>query len=651
MVIDVSKFDYKIIDDLKIQKRGKGVKSKKRYLDVVTAFDIETTNIDEIRNSIMYIWQFQIMNITVIGRRWEDFKTFMHTIEKHMQECTMVVYVHNLSFEFQWLKSVLPIDDLFAMDNRKILKFTSGKFEFRCSYLHSNMSLAKYVEKCGAEFQKIKGFDYSKKRYPWTPLTEQELLYCINDVRALTSALINEMKKDGDNLYTIPLTITGYTRRRFKEALIPYKEIIKEMLPDLDVFQGLRGAFRGGNTHANRNNANRLLKDVTSYDISSSYPAVMITEKFPCKFVEKKPSKFEQSLNHGKACLIYVYLENVKLIDDAFGCPYLPKAKCEYVINGEYDNGRILACDSCYTWITEIDFTILVKEYSFNYSILKLYTANKKLLPLPFRKLLFEMYVKKTELKGVDDYTYSKYKSMVNSTFGMTVQNPCKPSYKFENGEVVVNFDESMADLINDYHKMGWLPYQWGVWVTAYARMKLEEGLHAIPYDAFVYADTDSIKFMGDYGSRIEELNSKYLNKKYSAVDKKGKRHYIGIFEYEEKYKQFKTLGAKKYCYVDDAECLHVTISGVGKKAGAKELKTIDNFKEGFIFKEAGGTESVYNDFPTVSEYEIEGNKVPIISNIAIYQSMYTLGLTIEYRELLNRLFNEDIRFSLHYER
>ena len=64
-------------------------------------------------------------------------------------------------------------------------------YEFRCSYLHSNMSLEVFLEKMGVEDLKQSGeeFDYSKIRYPWTPLSDQEMKYIVNDVKGLVEAL------------------------------------------------------------------------------------------------------------------------------------------------------------------------------------------------------------------------------------------------------------------------------------------------------------------------------------------------------------------------------------------------------------------------------------------------------------------------------
>ena len=637
----------------------KGRKKKKiQYIDCVAAFDIESTLIQKYKQSVLYHWQFQIKNTTVTGRDWQSFRKFYDRLNKNIAEgCYMVVFVHNLSYEFQFLKSIIPVDEVFAMDKRKILYFRSGRLEFRCSYLLTNQSLSRFLKSMNVKDQKVTGFDYSKQRFPWTVMTEDEIHYCINDVKGLTQALIKKMKLDHDNLYTIPRTSTGYSRRLSKQRLSNHIKWIRRILPDLEVFRALRDEFRGGDTHAHRFNSNILIKDVelNSYDISSSYPAVMLSEKFPMKFYPAESKYLIQYINYGKACLFHIVFKNIRLKDESFGDPYLSKAKCTNIMDGVYDNGRILSASALRTCLNEIDFSIIYAEYDFDaYIIDKLWIAEKKMLPEEFRDLLKETYEQKTALKGTGkDYEYNLMKALFNAFYGMMVQNPCKPDFVYdpETGLITEDFEKTEESLIQEYQKTGWLPYQWGVWVTSYARLKLHKGIHCIPPEQFIYADTDSVKCIGDHAAAFDRLNEEYLNEDLSALDAAGNRHYIGIYEHDDEYKSFKTMGAKKYAYIDMNDQLHITISGVNKKLGAEELGSIENFREGFIFRKAGGTESIYNDVPEPAEITIQGHKLQITSNIAIMDSTYTLSLTEEYRRLLNFLNETDIRYSLHYER
>ena len=79
---------------------------------------------------------------------------------------------------------------------------------------------------------------------------------------------------------------------------------------------------------------------------------------------------------------------------------------------------------------------------------------------------------------------------------------------------------------------------------------------------------------------------------------------------------------------------LHITIAGVNKKKGGQELGDIRNFREGFIFREAGGTESIYNDNIHFT-YFLDGHYILITDNVVIRESTYELGLTEEYRRIL----------------
>lgn len=422
MIRYCTEYNFRNIRRIPILKRGKGnFRKKVLYIDTVAAFDIETTLIRKYKQSVMYIWQMQINNTTVIGRTWDEFRSFYDRLNESIpDDAKMVCYIHNASYEFMFLKSIIPIDSVFAMDNRKILKFESGKIEFRCSYLQSNMSLDRFLKQMKVPAQKIHGFDYSKKRYSWTPLSDDELLYCINDVKGLRQAMIRRMAWNGDNLYTIPLTSTGYSRRAAKACLKGYQKYIHHMLPDLECFRALRDAFRGGDTHAHRYNSNILIEDpVSSWDISSSYPAVMLTEKYPREFVKADPTYFIHYLNYGKACLFYITLTNVRLADPDHGDPYLSKSKCLELHGEQLDNGRILSAGSLRVCLNEIDFAIVNTEYEFDaWEVDTLWIASKSLLPQSFRDLILQTYRDKTLLKGGDkEYEYAHAKALFNSYY------------------------------------------------------------------------------------------------------------------------------------------------------------------------------------------------------------------------------------------
>lgn len=219
-------------------------KKHKNIINLVTAFDTETTAINEIQQSFVYVWQFGFGDTVYIGRDLSEAVALFEHIAAALDDNTkLIVYVHNLSYDFQFLKGYYQFkaDEVFAIDKRKILKCTmfDGKIEMRCSYLHSNMSLDNFAKKWAVIYQKQNGeyFNYQKFRTGKTPLTDDELKYCACDILALCEALENEMRHDGDSLATIPLTVTGYMRRDVKRI---YHEISynkrKSLMPTGELF-------------------------------------------------------------------------------------------------------------------------------------------------------------------------------------------------------------------------------------------------------------------------------------------------------------------------------------------------------------------------------------------------------------------------------
>ena len=667
MIIPPEKFPYDWLFEIPLVKRKVGnQRTRKRiqYKDLITAFDIETTRLQDIEQSIMYVWQWQFGDeYTVVGRTWEQFEAFQRKLKAVLEDSVLVVFVHNLSYEFQFLRGIYPFnqDEVFAIKSRKVLKCNMwDSFEFRCSYIHSNMNLDTYTKKMGVKHKKLTGtFDYEKIRYPWTELSDEELAYCVHDVQGLVEAIEIEMEHDGDNLYTFPLTSTGYVRRDAKKAMsqVNYR-FVKEQLPDYEIYKMLREAFRGGNTHANRYYTNYTLHDVHSADRSSSYPDVMCNCKFPIsEFYRLGDIGYEEVVKmigkRQKACIMRVAITGLHLTRIDWGCPYLSLSKCRHIENALEDNGRILSADYLETTVTDIDLKIILQEYSF--TDIKFYdvaTARYGYLPEQLIKTICQYYHYKTELKNVpgQELLYMKSKNKLNSLYGMCAQDPVKQSILFIENDFKEQ-NENEAELLLAYNKKAFLAYQWGVWVTAWARYRLEEGIQLAHGDVndtnapqFVYCDTDSVKYLGEIN--LDKFNAERIkdSKKSGAyaTDPHGITHYMGVYEKEHDMCEFRTMGAKKYVYRETPDDkLVCTIAGVSKSLGGKELEEhggITAFHEGFTFEKAGGLEAVYNDKPGITETEIDGRRISITANVSLRPSTYTLGLTADYKRLLTEL-------------
>ena len=588
--------------------------------------------------------------------------------------------------EFQFLKGIYHFfpEDVFAVASRKVVKADMwGCFEFRCSYKLTNMSLKQFTSKMKVEHQKLSGeeFDYSVKRYPWTPLSDEELEYCINDVLGLVEAVNALMARDSDTLQTIPLTSTGYVRRNAKRAMKDgsvHHNFVYSILPDIETYRALREAFRGGNTHANRYYAGDIVENVHSADRSSSYPAVMCNCEFPMsQFIpimkkDLNPDYISRCITiRHKALLLRIGIKNLRLRDPFWGCPYLSKDKCRNIhkaIDTE-DNGRILEAEYLETTITDVDLKIIMEEYQGEIIFLQGWYASYKKLPLPLIMEVIKYYKDKTELKGVkgQEIYYDKAKALLNALYGMMAQDPVKHNLIFQQvGDW--EEDDSLTDeeILGKSNQRAFLAYQWGVWVTAWSRDALERGIrlvHETEGADFIYCDTDSVKYTGsvDWTGYNSDRIAECKESGSMATDPQGVTHYMGVFATEDlkdtgfAYKYFKTLGAKKYAYVErEGEGVHCTIAGVNKKKGGKELDKfggLSAFTEdfegtgtGFVCREAGGTQAVYNDSPEMDHVDIEGHCLPVTANVAILPSEYTLGITGEYERIIkyskNYLYN-----------
>lgn len=667
------------------------IKSKRRrqpnvIMDRVAAFDIETSYDYLTDESFMYIWQFAVETnkgiAYMVGRTWEQFGVLLDTINRNLDENgeSLVVYVHNLSYEFSYLCGIYHLENIFCTGAHKILFFNIGHIYFRCSYQLTNTGLGKLTDQWKVEHGKLSGseFNYDKTRYPWTPLTDREVKYCINDVIGLIEVIRAIMAYYKDNLLTIPLTKTGYVRRDIKTVFAgidkEYRGIPKgdkargrlfhlykrmDLQPDAALYQILNDAFRGGNTHANRYYAGKIINNVDSDDRCSSYPDVLVNSMFPIRPFKKFGMCSEKNLDtlHAKKVpfIVRVALRDVKLKDQFDPCPYLAYDKCQGVSAPWIDNGRILAAGYLETAITDVDYHILKAHYKWSDLIVfECYTSKYGLLPDPVRNVIMDYYRKKTEYKGLEDKEdeYRAAKENVNSCYGMMATNPVRPELVFDDNTGLFMFDLENFDIdkaLYQNKRKAFLPYQWGIWCTAWARYYLQLAID-ICGNKFVYTDTDSVKHVHDdrITKELEELNRKIFNvsnrHKAYATDIHGITHYLGVFENDGRYKRFATLGAKKYIYEDDTG-IHITIAGVNKKIGAREITKIaeqvgrDPFdlfiEKELTFKEAGGTEITYYYHEPYTVIR-EGQELTITSNARIKNHEYTLGISDQYEELLN---------------
>lgn len=667
-------FDYKIVKKRKNHK-------KIEYIDLVSSFDIEVSSFYDNKKkvAVMYAYAFGINGKSKIGRTWEEFLNDLKLVKEKYNislNKRLIIYVHNLSYEFQFLMKRIEREEVFAIDNREVcVALSKMGFEFRCSYILSNQSL----ESIGEHLEKYKvnkmvgDLDYSLIRSPLTKMSEKELTYLLNDT-LVVMAYIKELEEKEKSLIYIPLTSTGFVRNYCRKHTISVKEnykyrgLIKRLKLRKETYLSLCQAFMGGFTHASSFWSNGLCKDVYSYDLTSSYPTALISEKYPMSSGYTISVNNEEELERlmkGYCVLMDISFINIK--ESFIYEHYISESKCIELENKEVDNGRIVKADKVRLLITDIDYSLIKKTYTYEKATINnCIIFKKEYLPKEFIKCVLDFYVNKTTLKGIKgkESDYMRFKNLLNATYGMCCTNPCRDEIIFNNGEWEVKEKDIPKSLKNyNVSKSRFLFYAWGVWCTAYARQNLWSAILTIKND-YIYSDTDSVKiynkdkyssYFNAYNKEIEEKLVNALNyhnldvSLIKPVNDKGEIKLMGVWDYEGHYQYFKTLGAKRYMYFDTD--LHITIAGVNKKSGAKYLKW--KFKDTLnIFKNF--TNNLYFPATYIDENNIEQKACGKLTHTYIDEErkgvmLDYLGVPYQYDELSSvHLENTDYSLNMY---
>ncbi len=655
------------------------------YLNLPCSFDIETTSteVNDEKIAYMYVWQLGVNGVVIIGRSWEQYKktlralTHLYELGRHRK---MIIFVHNLEYEFQFFRKYFEIDELFASEPRRPIYCVSGAFEYRCSYILTGKKLSEVAKsltmnKCS---KMLGDLDYTLVHNPSTPLTKKEIKYAVNDVR-IVMFYINEQIARERKVCNIPLTKTGYVRRALRTKVkknIKDRLLMQSCTLTPESYEMAHNCYMGGFTHANVFQVGRTFDSekngesevVASFDFTSSYPAVMLSEEFPLSSPRKVIVHNRAELEHYMkcyCCLIEIKLIDVKLKPNVFDAP-LSESKCYYKEGTEIvvDNGRIRKISECITYITEVDFDTLNLFYTFDFEIGRCYVMQKGYLPKSYIEEILEYYEAKTTLKGVkgSEREYSAKKELLNSIYGMCVTDVLRDVIEYKE-DWDCRENEDVEGVIEHYNsninRCEFYPV--GIYVSAYARRNLFTGIYAFGRD-YIYSDTDSLKvlnyknhldYITDYNSWIKgkiKACLDYYNIPFERARPKtieGEEKPLGVWDFEGTYIKFKTLGAKRYMvekYNKKGEKeIEITVAGVNKKIGSKYMATFQNpfkaFDYGLVFDEnhCGKLTHTYIDDEMsayIKDYRGYTEYITAKSGIHLAKGTYNMSISQEYNRL-----------------
>jgi hypothetical protein len=635
------------------------------------------------------IWNRKDRPVIVYGRKpTQMMQVFLHISEVLQldKETEALVYFHNFSYDYQYLKRYIretlnfagsakfePAADssssalaqMLATGAHKIIQYkTNSGITFRCSYRLSNASLDFWSrEMVFTKHKKLVGaVNYQAVHYQDSPLFKDDWRYMFYDVLVDAECIDKVLTQDKDSLARIPLTSTGYvrrdTRKRYKKDKTALKEFRRCRMSEAS-FKVIRASQFGGYTHASRFKHGQTVKGTIGHrDMRSFYPSIQRMKGkvvFPVgKFIKYavKPDKAltKRMFNDKAHCYIYViWVKNVKL-KDGIPFPTISEYQAERNKAGTVtivsDNGRVLETigDGVILTLTDLDTKMMFHLYNIKeYQVLEAWRSRAGYLPAWLTDTVDQYYHDKAHYKALtkkeESSTYEamlmKSKNRLNGIYGMTATCPVRESWieDEETGEwkaKPVNVAEELDKFYSNKKNFMWL--QWGSWTTAWSRYLLLTYAEIIGWDRCLYCDTDSMFYISSPEleaklDKICEKNEQEAIKNGAYIQTEdGKTVTYNSFDPEKdhlKITEFRALHSKCYAFIVDGK-LKSTIAGVNAKYRDEELGDIENLKHGMTFHKAGGTRVYYDESPLTVE-DIDGHMIEHGGAAIIYQSVKTI--------------------------
>lgn len=636
---------------------------KKDYADDLYFFDIETTTINNITDvylaSFLHIpfnLDITINEIETAGhtfcRSWFDINSELEKINSIYKKKKQVVicYIHNLAYEFDGLikncdfvKNHFEDDNYLFQKTRKPLFVKCDFIEFRCSYILTRKSLSQLGKRYN--YPKLE-IDYASKYYYFSKLPDVEYCYNKRDVDLTAWAVINTFKAYPyiKKVSDIPLTATALVRMMNKyindsktaKSFVKRNEFQRRL--SRDYIDWLENVYTGGYTHTSCDYTFKVLKNVCSIDIKSSYPDVMLHRLYPyffkeCKYCKKEFFEFISKTNN---ITLYDYFNNVKrpferaymariviknIVCKKYNNVEVPYISVSKIINEPerciIDNGRLVATSSdVIIDVTEVDYWLINQFYIFELvDVLHLeYTTSFRTLSNYVTNSVRYFLHIKTELKEAvkklsndnnyvfssDDFSHTYNEKEIKHINNMGTEekfqflsNELAVSKENLNSQYGVNVQKLYPDVIlydfdtDDFEikksdklsRSLYRNFEEGLYITAYARLTLfTMFLFLCKSDKNIhpiYSDTDSWKIYHDSGNI--ELIKNIVNKYNSLVEKSCNNsvdYNVGYFDYEGVYDYFLSWGCKKYITAEKNK-IQSTIAGVSKKNFSQALTNI----------------------------------------------------------------------------
>lgn len=474
----------------------KRFRSKTCYCSEAIYLDTETSNnhAEDPRELRTWITSIQVRfdNNYYLFRKPTELIEWMNSLIKKYDlnpERKIICYCHNAAYDLSylapWFQEYLPATPRSGIyeGSNKIIMYNQYCFEFRCTYMLTGMSLAKWSTDMNVEHKKKVGlYDYSKIIYQDDELSADEQLYDEYDVLSLEECLKKQLVKYNDDLTSIPMTATGYCRRVFRRGSKqdPYyrKDVFLKTRLDVEAYKFSINSFAGGFTHANRFIKSLLIEaEIGHGDFRSMYPSELMCYPLPFgepelyydvnrKFYQDMPNKpsVDDIINMWPEyfCITQIRLYEAEMRSENITMPFMQKSKMRHLDGENFrllcDNGRVMKIIRknkkyqgavCELFVDNLTLKILKEQYRMALKVVKIIRFKTTPIPECLGRTIDDLFIKKSELKihhaemaekygefseqAIEAmYELNKNKRLLNACYGMFATNPCRREYDLD---------------------------------------------------------------------------------------------------------------------------------------------------------------------------------------------------------------------------
>lgn len=585
--------------------------SKYKYIELAREWGtfglLQSCFIDGPKVSVPYAWELSIGNSVYIGRTIEELQELTEVLKDYFElgdNKRIIIYDANIAYNFHsYIRHIGPVVDMFAKEENQPL-----------TYIVNGLNFRDFNILCG---EKIIEDDFFTNEI----ITENSFIgtgernILISLVETINERIEQELTIY-KNIGRIPLTNTGRAKKELRKLLKnpDYRNLVKNLTMEPEEMELLKRSFVGGLVVAREDVKGQELEEVASLDIISSYLASACSHMFPMsKGKQVIINNVEEAHALAKSYLWVGYIK-ITGLSNKYPIATIQADKCFNAVGYSLINNKIATAQEIILPVTCIDFEMIEKFYnikSVHFGLV--YRYEKDYLPKEYIETVLKFYDSKTKLKGIKgkEIEYTVKKSLLNaSCYGVMVQDPMRNAVTYDNGKWVtqnLSLEEYCIKYNNDKQRFAYYP--WGVFVAAYSRFTLLNGILSVISD-FAYSDTDSIKLQNfeNHKSFFEQYNKWIASRidsvcDYYEIDKKltrprGKQ--LGAWDFEGIYPKFETVGEKRYISIDENGEFKATIAGVNSNMVSEYLGTLPDAFESLrddyfvIPKEHTGRANVY---------------------------------------------------------